>query len=526
MIIVEKKEQDIMYYQNPVLYADYSDPDIIRVDENYYCISSSFSYFPGIPLLQSYDLIHWNLINYCVQSLPFEKYAQPAHGSGIWASAIRYHEGTYYVFFPLPDEGIFVTTTKNPAGKWSEPHCIVRAKGWIDPCPFWDDDGKAYMVFAYAKSRCGIKHKLALCEMDTEATGLLGEPVVIVDGTLTNPTTEGPKLYKKDGYYYIFSPAGGVKEGWQTVWKSKNIYGPYEYRIVMHQGNTQVNGPHQGGYVDTGNGEYYFLHFQDVGALGRICHLQPMEWIEGWPFIGQDQNGDGIGEPVKKWKIPNMLAKSKDEQNGIPDSDLFDSNCLGLQWQWQANPREEWYSLTDNPGTLRLYTVQNQVRNENLFWYAPNLCTQILQAPELVITSEITLHGCEDGDFCGIGMLGHVYAFIGLEYDQNKVYLKIYKGNVTEEQGRGEAEEVVFYCSNEIKNNKIKLRIQLHKDERYELFYSDDGEAYHEILHSFVLKAGTWTGAKFAMTALNKKNMKSKGFGDVSFVKLEKKIRG
>ena len=519
MICMDKKER---YYTNPVLYADYSDPDIIRVNENYYCISSSFNYFPGIPVLQSYDLVHWNLINHCVQSLPFEKYNQPIHGSGIWAPAIRYHEETFYVFFPLPDEGIFVTTAKDPAGEWSKPHCIVKAKGWIDPCPFWDDDGKSYMVFAYAKSRCGIKHKLALCEMNAEATKLLSEPVVIVDGTLTNPTAEGPKLYKKDGYYYIFSPAGGVKEGWQTVWRSKNIYGPYEYKIVMHQGNTDINGPHQGGYVSTENGENFFLHFQDVGALGRICHLQPMEWINGWPFIGQEQNGDGIGEPVKEWKISGRLTKCEEQQNGIPDSDLFDSDRLGLQWQWQANPQKEWYSLTENAGTLRLYAIENQVRKENLFWYAPNLCTQILQAQELVITAEITLHGCEDGDFCGVGMFGHCYSFIGLEYDHNKVYLKIYKGNVIEEQGLGEAEEVLFYCSNEMKNDKIRIRIQLYKNEKYEFFCSVDGVVYSGALSSFILKEGTWTGAKFAMTALNKKNRSSKGFGDISFVELKK----
>ena len=235
-------------YKNPILYADYSDPDVVRVGEDYYMVSSSFTYIPGVPLLHSRDLVHWELINHCVKKLPFEKYARPCHGSGTWAPSIRYHEGTFFVFIPLVDEGILVARSKDPYGEF-EWNMLCESKGWIDPCPFWDDDGRAYMVFAYAKSRSGIKHRLSLVEIDPQCRSLLTEPRLIFDGEQIAPTSEGPKMYKRNGYYYILMPSGGVETGWQSCLRSRSVYGPYDYRVVMHQGNSRVNGPHQGGWV-------------------------------------------------------------------------------------------------------------------------------------------------------------------------------------------------------------------------------------------------------------------------------------
>ena len=323
---MEKSER---VYKNPILYADYSDPDVIRVGEDYFMISSSFTYIPGVPVLHSRDLVHWELINYVVKELPFEAYREPRHGSGTWAPSIRYYDETFYAFIPMPDEGIFVSKTKDPYGEWSPLYCIKQAKGWIDPCPLWDDDGKVYLVFAYAKSRSGIKHRLSICELDVNTLDVCSEPVMIYDGTLQNPTVEGPKFYKKDGLYYIFAPAGGVKEGWQIVLKAQNVYGPYEYRIVLHQGNTEINGPHQGGWVNTTEGTDFFIHFQDVGPMGRIVHLQPMDWHNGWPFIGVEQNADGIGEPVEEWYIPQI---EEDICKGIIQDDDFADGTPGLQW--------------------------------------------------------------------------------------------------------------------------------------------------------------------------------------------------
>ena len=201
-------------YENPVLEMDYSDPDVIRVGEDYYLVSSSFTYLPGVPLLHSQDLIHWEQLSWCLPRLPFARYDLPAHGCGSWAPSIRYHEGRFYVFIPLPDEGIFVVTATDPRGPWSEPHCIRETVGWIDPCPFWDEDGNAYMAHAFANSRCGIKHRIDVCRMSPDASSLLDDGVQVYCNPQLHPTMEGPKMYKREGYYYIFVPAGGLSFRW------------------------------------------------------------------------------------------------------------------------------------------------------------------------------------------------------------------------------------------------------------------------------------------------------------------------
>ena len=209
-------------YRNPILYADYSDPDAIRVGEDYFMIASSFCNAPGLPILHSKDLVNWKVVNYALDELPEFRYRNPIHGCGVWAPAIRYHEGTYYICFPMPDEGIYMTTTKDPFGKWSKPVNIRPGAGWIDPCPFWDDDGKAYLAAGVAKSRIGYKSVLHMVEMQPDGMGLIGEEVKIFDGNENDQVTiEGPKMYKRNGWYYVFAPAGGVKTGWQTVLRSK-----------------------------------------------------------------------------------------------------------------------------------------------------------------------------------------------------------------------------------------------------------------------------------------------------------------
>src|SRR5712692_7787075 len=194
-------------YRNPILHADYSDPDVVRVGDDFYLVASSFNAAPGLPILHSHDLVNWTIIGHALpRQATFDVFRKPQHGNGAWAPAIRYHNADFYIFYPDPDYGIYMIKAKEPVGPWSEPLLIKAAKGWIDPCPFWDNDGRAYLVSAFARSRAGIKSILVVSRMSEDGTKLLDDGVMVFDGHEQDPTVEGPKLYKRNGNYYIFAP--------------------------------------------------------------------------------------------------------------------------------------------------------------------------------------------------------------------------------------------------------------------------------------------------------------------------------
>ena len=294
-------------YKNPVLYADYSDPDACRVGDDFYLTSSSFNCVPGLQILHSKDLVNWTIIGSAVPwAVPPTSDTAPQHGKRIWAPCIRHHDGWFYIFWGDPDQGAFMVKAQDPRGPWTEPVLVKPGIGIIDTTPLWDDDGRVYMAHAYAGSRAQLKSVIAVCELSADASRAITPSRIVFDGHEGQGTCEGPKFYKRGGYYYIFHPAGGVPTGFQTVQRSKHVYGPYENRIVLAQGKSPVNGPHQGAWVDTPTGEDWFLHFQDVGAYGRLVHLQPMRWVDDWPVIGIDDDGDGCGDPVLTYKKPNV----------------------------------------------------------------------------------------------------------------------------------------------------------------------------------------------------------------------------
>ena len=476
-------------YTNPVLYTDYSDPDAIRVGGDYFMVASSFCNSPAVPLLHSKDLVNWKVINYVVDRLPFPYYDQPMHGCGAWAPSIRFHDGTYYVFIPMPDEGIFMCKTTDPWGKWSEPAYVRKVVGWIDPCPFWDDDGKAYMVTAFARSRIGFKSMLYLSPIEPDCSGVLDDGKFIYDGHETQPTIEGPKLYKRNGYYYIFAPAGGVKPGWQTVLRSKTIYGPYEERIVLHQGSTPVNGPHQGAWVDTPSGEDWFLHFQDVGNAGRIIHLQPMRWVDDWPVIGVNEE-DGCGEPVLRYQKPDTGAVCP--VDAPEDSDFFEGGKLGLQWQWNANYREEWYRLGD--GRLTLYAQPVDVDRQ--LCDVSSLLLQKWPAPEFEITTCLHLEGLVEGDVAGMVSLGGCYTALAVKRQAGGFSLQQRTGNWTmADEVREELEGW--------QQERIWLKMRVERSEDISFAVSADGEKYRSVGRTTKATPGRWVGVKAGLFVLN-----------------------
>jgi len=188
-------------YKNPVIYADYSDPDVIRVGSDFYLVASSFSAVPGLPILHSKDLVNWQIVGHALPTLePARTFESPQHGLGVWAPTLREHDGTFYIYYSDPDVGISMTSAKDPRGPWSKPVLVKAARGWIDPCPFWDNDGKAYLVNAFAASRNGLKSILVVSRMSPDGTTLLDDGVLAFDGHDKHPIIEGPKFYKRNGY--------------------------------------------------------------------------------------------------------------------------------------------------------------------------------------------------------------------------------------------------------------------------------------------------------------------------------------
>jgi beta-xylosidase len=372
-------------YVNPVLFADYSDPDAIRVGDDFWLTASSFNCTPGLPILHSRDLVNWRLVGHALENLPDPSYASVRAGCGVWAPAIRYHAKKFWIFFPTPDEGIYVTTAEDPRGTWTPAHLLQAGKGLIDPCPLWDEDGKAYLVFAYAGSRAGFKHRLDIREMAADGSHLIGPAHTVFNDPANHPTAEGPKFYKRDGWYYIFAPAGGVATGWQLVLRSRQVLGPYEHRIVLAQGSTAVNGPHQGALLDTPAGEDWFVHFQEHLPYGRIVHLQPVTWAQGWPLIGERIGESNVGQPVRRFRKPIVGAGSP---CAPATSDRFDSAELGKQWQWHANHSPSWSSLTARPGWLRLRAMPAHPSELSL---TPHLLLQKFPAASFEVRTRVQL---------------------------------------------------------------------------------------------------------------------------------------
>jgi len=501
-------------YKNPVVNADYSDPDAIRVGDDFYMISSSFTHIPGLPILHSKDLVNWTLIGHALKRQPpFEYFSTVQHGGGVWAPSIRYHNNEFYIYYPDPDFGIYLTKAKNINGPWSEPVLIETGKGLIDPCPLWDDNGKVYLVHAYAGSRAGIKSLIVVKELNKEGTKVISDPVMVFDGRVTDPTLEGPKFYKRNGYYYIFAPAGGVSTGWQLVLRSKNVYGPYERKVVMDQGLTAVNGPHQGAWVNTQTGEDWFLHFQDKDAYGRVVHLQPMKWVNDWPVIGVDKDGDGKGEPVLVYKKPNV-GKSYRVAT-VADADEFNSTSMSLQWQWQANPQQYWAMPTAS-GFLRMFSVLKADSMPSA-WYYPNILAQKTPADEFTATAKISFQPKWEGERFGLIVLGVDFAYISVVKKQDGNYLSFASCRDADKKTKETVQD-----GEKLNSKDIYFRVKVSNGAVCEFSYSEDGNSFKTVGEKLTAKPGRWVGAKVGLFFTRQNKTNDSGVTDVDWFRIEK----
>lgn len=529
-------------YQNPIIYQDYSDPDVIRVGEHYWMTASSFQCWPGLPILHSFDLVHWDVVNHALRgAIPGGVGATSVeHGNQVWAPSIRFHSGLYYIMWGDPDKGIYEVHTKDPAYSWSEPRLVIEAKGYIDACPFWDEDGRTYIVHALANSRAGMKSVLLLTETDERFTKVINKSKIIFDGHTTQPTCEGPKMYKKDGYYYIFFPAGGVATGWQTVIRSKSLdvwddsydQKMWEEKVVMRQGKTKINGPHQGGWVTTPGGEDWFIHFQDVGALGRILHLQPMKWTDGWPVIGVDEDGDGCGEPVLEYNAPTvskaqvrLMKKSTKKKFRIG---YFASGLADIrEWQWQRAPRDG--EATDHEKMNTGDMVCRQEEGGDNLWQQQMVLEKI-SGPDAEYTTQIIFRPKEIGDRFGMIIMGLDYAGLDLRLEDDGSCTLNYITCENADKGKKEKVEPITgwinqvdrYTVKPVEKQQIFLRVSIHSENALAsesntdkhvtatFSYSTDSEHYTVIPGVFRVKEGKWIGAKVGFFCTSKKPSEGK----------------
>lgn len=517
-------------YTNPVINADYSDPDVIAVGDDYYLTASSFQCMPGLPILHSKDLVNWEIIGHALTK-PYFSQNVPSHGNGVWAPCMRYHNGEFYIYWGDPDRGVYMVKTKNPAGEWEKPVLVIKGKGMIDTSPLWDDDGRCYLVNGWANSRAHFASVLTVRELNAEGTAAISDPVIVFDGNGTeNRTCEGPKFYKRNGWYWIMCPAGGVPTGFQLAMRSKSPYGPYEVKKVLAQGKTNINGPHQGGWVHTSQGEDWFMHFQDKGAYGRVVHLQPVTWRDNWPVMGIDKDGDYCGEPVTKYRKPKTAGKVA---NVNPqESDEFNDGKVGMQWQWQAN-YSQLYGMPTMNGTFRLYTYKlkpytyKKNRDSLSLWLDPAMLLQKTPADRFTATAKLCLTAKNEQQFGGIIMMGLNFSAlvvkrVGQEFqllqltckDADKAnqptskLLATLKPTSADTNGYQEAIHEAIYMRMKVYDGKLQFA------------YSTDGKHYTNVGDVFTMREGKWIGAKIGLVAAEPQGTNPCGWIDADWFRI------
>ena len=467
-----------MKYQNPIILSDYSDPDVIRYNDNYYLVASSFNHTPILPILKSKDLVNFKILRYVDDKIPFKRFDHVCHGDGVWAPSIRYHDGYFYIIVPYPDEGIYIYKTDDIENGAFESWCLIEGKGIIDPCPIWDN-GKCYLVCGFAKSRIGFNSMLGLYEVSSDLKkNISGEYKIIFDGHNIAPTIEGPKFYKRNDYFYILAPAGSVKTGWQVALRSKNIYGPYEQKIVMLQNDSKINGPHQGALVSLDDGKDVFYHFQDLKCYGRIVHLEPVKWINDWPIIGNVKDELLGGTPVDEWDYfvnPNFDYK-------IDSSDDFKDDKLSLMWQTPANKKDDLYKLDNG---LILYANSN-LESINKLDLLPNAFLTKLIYKSFEVKTSCNLH-LNDGEDVGLCYMGMDYASINVINKNNKYYVRIIKGNFSDIEN-----EIIY--EEEYNDDKIIFNLLYLEPNKYILGINNKYYKYE-----FIATPGRWIGGKYGI---------------------------
>lgn len=462
-------------YVNPVLNADYSDPDVIRVGRKYYMVASDF-HFLGMQILESDDLINWKVLTQLYSRFDLPGWDENRHyAGGSWAPSIRYHDGRFWVYFCTPDEGLFMTSARKPQGPWTPLCHVKKVARWEDPCPVWDEQGNAYL----GRSAHGAG-PIILHRMSADGRRLLNEG----DTIYTGPVAEGTKFLHRDGWYYLIIPEGGVGQGWQTVLRARNLYGPYERKVVLEQGPTSVNGPHQGALVDTPQGEWWFFHFQETSPMGRVVHLQPVHWHDGWPLMGVDMDGNGVGNPVASWTVPQTRKARKPHMPQT--SDNFNAKRLGPQWQFCHNPHNDYWSLVEHKGCL---TIMAQ-RSTSLKM-AHNILTQKIMGWKGRISVMLDASQLQEAR-AGLTSMGRSFYAIGVTKREEQLLLYLDDGvNTTFIEDFPFTENLCLGLEYDARLN------------RFQFMAGQDRQSLQAVGEPFGQRSGYWKGTRVGLFCYN-----------------------
>lgn len=394
-------------YTNPLIAADFPDPDVILVNDTYYMVTTTMFIFPGVTILKSKDLVNWEYCSNAVHRFDFSPCYNldgcNRYSNGQWATSLRHHKGKFYLLFITLDEGGFLCSAVNPEGPWG---ITKLPRGFYDPGLFFDDDGRTYVAHGY--------NNISITELDKNFTAISSDSLIYTGDIRRG--LEGTHVYKINGYYYLYCTYGGL-DGIQVALRSENIYGPYEQKVVIRDTTPGVTfGIHQGALIKTQTGEWWTILFVDSGPFGRFPSLQPVTWTDGWPIVGVEGRG------VIKYKKPDVGKEYPVED--LPSSDEFNDEILGMQWGWNHNPDPTKWSLTERPGYLRLKTV-NVVTNLR---EAQNTLTQRPFAaydktlPTIGVT-KIEVNHMKDGDISGLAIFQDPYAFIAVKQVNGSKYI-------------------------------------------------------------------------------------------------------
>lgn len=475
-------------YRNPVLFADYPDPDAIRVGDTYYMTCSEMNYM-GMVILTSKDMVNWQVINRIFDRLPGREYeTMERYGRGSWAPSFRYHNGMFLIYFCTPEEGLFVARATDPAGEWTLTH-IKEIAGWEDPCPYWDKEGRAWL----SRSELGAG-AIFLHRMNDEGTELLDEGRVIFRGD----GAEGSKWYDhEDGGVLLLFPQGGTSMGWQMALRGPSMEGPFEAKRVCKQGDTWINGPHQGALLDTPDGEWWFLHFSHCGVAGRVVYLEPVTWVDGWPCIGEPTDEPHCGQPVWLHKKP---ALPEQPICCTPTSDDFSADKLGLQWLWNHNPVDDRWSLTRQPGTLQLKGCKDEVD----IFAVRNMLSQRLIGASGYAQVKVSAKELEIGQQAGLVAMGRDPFLFTVTKLEDGLYVTLdYQGDTSFKRRACypniEEEWQHKLYNGPFQTDELYLRFTIQNLAELRLAFSLDGKEFISLRHDAFLSECPWKGARIGL---------------------------